>query len=1056
MSGYFDDAPPSGGTRTAPPSGGGAQPRSRALIWTIGVLLAGFTLLSAFTSIYTDRLWFASVDYSQVYSTLLLTRIGLFAVFGLFMGLVVGANIYLAYRFRPMFRPASMEQANLDRYREAIDPIARWLLLGVSGVMAVFAGSSGAGQWRTYLQAREGGTFGFTDPFFGRDAGFYVFQLGWYHYLVDFAMTAMVLSLIAAGTVHYLYGGIRLQSKSDRFSGSAHVQLSVLLGVLLLLKAGDYYLDRFDLLIKQGSLQDAPFTGMRYTDQNAVLPSKTILTAIALICGLLLLANAFWRTWLLPGISLALLVLAAIVLGLLWPAAVQSFQVRPNEPDRERPYIQRNIEATRSAYDVEDTIVVPYDAETSLSPQQLSASAQSLPGIRLQDPSQVSETFEQKQQVRGFYTVPQVLDVDRYEVNGTERDMIVAVRELDQTGLPDDQKSWTNLATVYTHGYGMIAAYGNQRNAQGDPVTEGDEPAWAEINIPPRGELTDLNPPEGYQSQVYFGEFSPTYSVVGRTPDGQDVEVNVPEGSGAGQVPALTTYAGDAGVGVGSLWRKALYALKFSEPNLILSGRVNENSKILYNRQPVERAEKVAPWLTFDNDPFPVAVDGRIVWVLDGYTTSDRFPLSELRSLSTMTSDSQTQSQFATLPTDQINYMRNSVKVTVDAYSGEVNLYEWDQSDPILSVWQGVFPGVVQRRDQIPDDVLEHMRYPEDMFKVQRNILASYHVTDPLTFYNGSDKWDIPEDPQVSGQFQPPYRLSVATPRTDNLNPDPVFSLTSVYTPTNRQNLASFISVDADAAQGEDYGQLRILRLPSNTQVQGPNQIANLFSADEEIQNALLPFTRSGLKTIYGNLLTLPVGDGLLYVQPLYTLRDGGEGNYPVLRFVLVSFGDQAGFGTTLSEALNNVLGLEGNAIDENGNLGTDNVDGNGNGNGNGGNGNGDANGNGNGDGQQPGANPGDALGISDGAIALLTQADQLFTQADQALRQGDLARYQELNDRASRLVNQALTAAQNEAAGGGQADGAGTGGPGDSSGGAGAGGGGDGAGGGDGQSGNG
>ncbi|QWC84432.1 UPF0182 family protein [Nocardioidaceae bacterium] len=1012
MSGYFDDAPPSGGSTRTAPSSGGAPPRSRALIWTIGVLLLAFTLLSTFTSIYTDRLWFASVDFSEVYSTLLLTRIGLFVVFGLFMGVVVGANIYLAYRFRPVFRPASMEQANLDRYRDAVEPIGKWLLLGVAGIMAVFAGASGAGQWRDYLLASNGGEFGVTEPFFGRDAGFYVFDLSWYHYLVDFTMTALVLALISAAAVHYLYGGIRLQSKADRFSGAAHAQTSVLLGLLLIFKAVDYYLDRFDLLNAQGTLQDAAFTGMRYTDENAVLPSKNILMVIALICGILLLANVFRRTWTLPAVSIALLALSAVLLGFIWPAAVQSFQVRPNEPDRERPYIARNIESTRAAYDVEGTQVVRYNAETSLSPQQLSDSAQSLPGIRLQDPSQVNRTFQQKQQVRGYYTVPDVLDVDRYEVNGQDRDMVVAVRELNQAGLPEDQQSWTNLATVYTHGYGMIAAYGNQRNADDEPVIQGDEPAWAEINIPPRGELSELNGADGYQSQVYFGEFSPLYSIVGKEPGGQDVEINVPEGSGAGEVPANNTYAGDAGVGVGSLWRKALYALKFSEPNIILSGRVNENSRILYNRTPLERAEKVAPWLTFDNDPYPVAVDGRITWVLDGYTTSNRYPLSELRSLSEMTSDSQDpRAQFATLPTDQVNYMRNSVKATVDAYSGAVTLYEWDQQDPILDVWQSVFPNAVERRDLIPEPILEHMRYPEDLFKVQRNILASYHVEDPLTFYNGSDRWDIPEDPQSTGNLQPPYRLSVATPRQDDQTPDPVFSLTSVYTPANRENLASFISVDADAAQPGDYGQLRILRLPSNTQVQGPSQIANAFASDEEIQQALLPFTRNGTsEAIYGNLLTLPVGEGLLYVQPLYTLRQAGEGNYPVLRFVLVSFGDQAGYGATLTEALNDVLGLEGNALDEEGNLGVDNLPLE--------PGDGDPQ-----DPQQPGG--GDPLAISQEALALLAQASDLFAQADAALANQNLARYQNLNNQARDLVSQALTSAQNEAVAPDGADGA-------------------------------
>ena len=976
MSGFFDE-PPAAQSRPAAATQPPPQ-RSRALLGTVVVLVLAFFLISVFTGIWTDRLWFRSVDYSSVFTKMLTTRILLFAIFGAVMGLFVAANIIVAYRVRPMFRPASLEQANLDRYRDVVDPLRRWLVVGVSVLLGVFAGASGSGQWREFLMWRNKSPFGTTDPYFGRDIGFYVFELPWLHYLVSFAMAITVVGLIAAALVHYLFGGIRLQAQRDKFSGAAQAQVSVLLGLFLLFKAADYYLDRFDLTTDTGGL----ITGMTYTDDHAVLPSKNILLFIALICAVLMFANVFRRTWMLPAVGLALLVLSSILLGVLWPGIVQQFQVKPSEPDKEGPYINRNIQATRAAYDIDDIEVTQYDANATLSPQQLKADAQSIPGIRLLDPALVSDTFEQLQQVRGYYSVPDVLDIDRYPVNGELRDMVMAVRELNQAGLGDEQRNWANLHTVYTHGYGVIAAYGNQRDNQGELVSNDGEPEWAEQDIPPRGDLTELTE-NGYQPRIYFGESSPDYSIVGQPAGGNDVELDIPEQADSGGRPQNNTYDGEAGVPVGGLFSKLLYAVKFSEPNIVLSNRVNDSSRIIYDRAPRTRVQKVAPWLTVDGDSYPAIVDGRVVWILDAYTTTDRYPISEKRSLTDMTSDAlNPQTAYATLPTDDINYIRNSVKAVVDAYDGTVTLYEWDQEDPILKAWSSAFPGVVEPRESIPDELLSHMRYPEDLFKVQRNLLAEYHVTRAQTFYNSTDQWEVPEDPTDRTKSQPPYRLSVRTPTG---GAEPVFSLTSVFVPQNRQNLASFISVDADAAQ-EDYGQLRILRLPGNTQIPGPSQIANQFAADEEIQNALLAFTRTNSKALYGNLLTLPVGDGLLYVQPLYTLREAGEGTYPVLRFVLVSFGKEVGYGPTLASALDNVLG-----VTDAGESVTDPDD--------------PAE-------PPPGEQPTTPPPGNATVASLLGQAESKFEEAEQALQDGDLQGYADAQAEARDLVERALQAA--------------------------------------------
>ncbi|WP_238993315.1 UPF0182 family protein [Nocardioides caldifontis] len=1007
MSGLFDDEP-TPPRRTAAP----ARPRrSKVLLVTGALLIVLFFMLSAFTGVWTDRLWFESVGYSGVFTKTLGTRVLLFVVFGILMGAFVAANIVIAFRQRPDFRPLPSE-ASLDRYRDAVEPMRKWVVVAIAVLLGLVAGGSAAGQWRNFLLWRHQKEFGVDAAFFeGRDVGFFVFELPWLHYVVNFALMTIVLGLVASVVVHYLFGGIRLQSRGDKVSGAAQVQFSVLLGLFVLVKAVDYWLDRFDLTTDQGRR----FTGINYTSFHAVLPSKNILMVISLICALLFFANVLRRTWLLPSVGLGLLVLSAVLLGALWPGIVWQFQVRPSQPDKEEDFLRENIAATRAAFDVDDVQEQPYNATVSVERDQLLQSAASLPGIRLIDPLRMSQAFEQLQQVRGYYSVSEVLDVDRYRIpdsdgNMQERDIVLSVRELDQSGLVDDQRNWANQHTVYTHGFGVVAAFGNNLTAD-NQIPSDDEPPWAEEDLPPEGELSDLSE-DGYEPRIYFGEKSPTYSIVGKPEDGANVELDIPEESSGER--GTTTYAGEDGVGVGNIFNKLLYAIKFGEPNIVLSSRVNENSKILYERHPRERVAKVAPWLTIDRDPYPAIVDGRVLWVLDGYTTTDRYPNAERESFQEMTSDALAPTtSYVTLPTDQINYMRNSVKATVDAYDGTVTLYEWDEEDPLLDAWQEIFPGTVESKDSIPDELEEHLRYPEDLFKVQRHILADYHITEPQDFYKGTDLWEVPEDPASQSNKQPPYRLSVQLPveqeeaaegeeETEEPNAgdetpveeNPVFSLTSVYVPTNRSNLASFISVNSDATS-DDYGKIRILRLPDETQVQGPSQIANTFAADQAIQDQLLSI-RQNSQVVNGNLLTLPVGGGLLYVQPVYALRESGQGAYPVLQFVLASFGDSAGYGRTLAEALEQIV-ESGTVTDRD-----TGVEG------------------GSPGGEEPGGGGGGGGGgqseeVPTEVLDLLAQADERFREAEQALREGDLSRYARLNDEAQELVTQALELAQQE-----------------------------------------
>jgi hypothetical protein len=864
------------------------------LIPTLIVLAVLAVLYGVATALWTERLWFSSVEFVSVFTTKLVTEAGLFVVFALLMAGAIAANAVLAYRLRPRYRPVNVEQQSLDRYRDAIDPIRRWVVIGASILLGLMAGGSAAGQWETFLLWRNGRDFGANDAQFDRDIGWFAFDYPWWRYLLSFAFAAVILGLIAAAVTHYVYGGIRLQSVGEKMSPAAQAHLSALIGLFVLLKAVAYWLDRYALVLDDGPL----LTGGSYTDINAMLPAKTILIFVALICALLFFVNVWRRSWTLPGIGLGLLVLCAVLLGGLWPLLVQQFQVKPSEADRERDYIERNIEATRTAYGVDGVAVDQYAATTEVSTGQLREDSATVPGIRLLDPNVVPPAFQQLQQVRGFYTFATPLDVDRYAIDGENRDTVVAVREIDLAGIPEGQQNWINEHTVYTHGFGFVAAYGNTRNADGSPV-------WAEEDIPPVGELGT------YEPRIYFGENSPEYSIVGAPEDVTPVEFDIPEDPDAGGEQRNNTYQGDSGVPVGSLINRLLYATKFQQGNILLTDRVNSESTILYDRHPRTRVEKVAPWLTIDSNPYPAVVDGRIVWILDGYTSVNSYPYSQRVSLEEATRDSRTGLQAVVAqPQDHVNYVRNSVKAVVDAYDGSVTLYAWDENDPVLAAWRSAFPDTVEPRSEISDELMAHLRYPEDLFKIQRGLLAQYHVTDPTTFYGGQQAWNVPNDPTVNqAVFQPPYYQTIKLPDAETAR----FSLTTTYVPRNRQNLAAFMAVNADA-RSEDYGQLTILQLRSDTQIDGPAQVANNFEANPAVAQELSLLRQGDADTVTGNLLTLPVGGGLLYVQPVYVQRASGDAAFPLLQKVLVSFGSRIGYADTLQEALDQVFQGESGA----------------------------------------------------------------------------------------------------------------------------------------------
>jgi uncharacterized membrane protein (UPF0182 family) len=854
----------------------------------LGVVVLAFVL---FTGFYTDWLWFQSVDKTEVFTTTLITRTAMFLGFGALMFAVVVLIMWWAWRTRPTFRGMTPEQASLERYRISIEAFRVKFMFIIAGVLGLLAGLAASSEWGTYLLWKNATSFGINDPQFGLDMSFYTFTLPFIRFLISFGFALLFIGLIAAVVIQYLYGGVRLQPKGDRASKAAQIQLSVIIALLLLLKAVSYWFDRFELATKSETLVTG-FTGLKYTDVNAVLPSLNILTFVALIVAVLFIANVFRQSWAVPIIGLGLMVLTSVVVGIVYPLIVQQFQVRPSELVKEQPYIQRNIDATRAAYAIADSQVKDYAGTVTPPTQQvLDASRGTLDNIRLLDPAVVSPTFNQLQQIRGYYSFNGKLDVDRYVVNDSKRGAVVAVREINLAGISEGQRNWTNDKAVFTHGYGFVSAFDNTALSNG-------QPDFFMSDIPPTGDLEVTEP------RVYFGETSPVYSIVGAPKGSAPIELDYPDDSSpTGQ--KTNTYAGTGGVAMGSLFERLLFATKFQDSNILLSDLVNPESRILWDRDPLTRVEKVAPWLTLDQDPYPVLADGRIKWVIDAYTVSNDYPYSSRVSLADATSDATTTRtiQGGLLPQDQLNYMRNSVKAVVDAYDGTVTLYAWDATDPILQTWMKAFPGIVSPLSGMTPDLLAHVRYPQDIFKVQRTILSRYHVTDPSTFYNGTDVWIVPFDPTVAPAqvFQPPYYLTVQMP--DQI--EPTFSLTTTFAPQRRQTLAAFMSVDS--APGDGYGTIRVLQLPSNTAIPGPQQVQNNFESDPLVSSQLSLLRRGGSEVELGNLLSLPFNGGLLYVEPVY-IRATTDG-YPLLRKVLVGYGSNVALENTLDVALAQVLG---------------------------------------------------------------------------------------------------------------------------------------------------
>ncbi|WP_396668101.1 UPF0182 family protein [Microbacterium sp. R86528] len=950
--------------------------RSRRVVGISLAILSGLVVaFFTFANFYAEWLWYDQLGFDSVLITQWIARSLMFVIGFVGMAVPVWLAIQLAYRLRPVYARLSSQ---LDRYQEVVEPLRRLGMWGIPVFFGFFAGFAASAQWETTWLWLNGVATTTTDPQFNLDTGFYLFALPFYSALVAFISAVLMISLLVTVLVAYLYGSVRVGQRELRISKAARIQLAIIAGLYLLVQAVSLWLDRYKTLTEPGDR----ITGPGYTGVNAIIPGQEILAVIAIIVAILFFVTAVIGRWRYPLVATALLVVASLVIGLGYPWVVNTFQVQPNRFTLEQEYYQRNVDMTQEAYGVDGLEKADFQAETDAAAGQLREDAATTAQIRIMDPAIISPTVRQLEQYRSYYQFQDPLDVDRYEIDGQSQDTVVSVRELnlEQLGTAAD---WLNSATVYTHGYGLVAAKGNDRTTEGDPV-------FLERGIPAQGFLSDS---EDFQPRVYFGEYSPEYSIVGAPEGSEPAELDYPSGEdGAGETK--TTFEGDGGPSLGGVFNRLIYALKFQAEQILFSDSVNEDSQILYDRDPSLRVQKVAPYLTLDNDPYPSVVDGRIVWIVDGYTLSANYPYSSTVSLAAAISDSSNPSPSFAL--DDINYIRNSVKATVDAYDGSVTLYAWDDEDPVLQTWQNVYPTTIEPISEMSADLISHVRYPTDLFKVQRSVLGTYHVDDARSFYQSDNRWETPNDPQVDTQLQPPYYLTMQMPGQE----EPTYSMFTSFIPATtsgdaRNVLMGYLAVDSNAGavageKGDDYGKLRMLVIDADTTVPGPGQVQNTFDADPFVSSQINLLKQGQSDVLNGNLLTLPVGGGLLYVQPVF-VQSSGATKLPTLQKVLVSFGTDIAFENTLSEGLDALFGGDSGADAGDGDVQPEpDVDGS------------------EVDPEPDTAEPDDSSGgvvLTDEYQSALDDAQQAMLDRDAALSAGDLTAFAEADERLSAAV---------------------------------------------------
>jgi len=936
------------------------------------VLLVLAVSLRGIAGFYTDYLWFGELRLTSVWKGVLGAKAAMAVVFTALFFVLMWVNLAIADRIAPKFRPTGPEEQIVERYHAIVGPRVGLVRIGVALLFALIAGPGTAGQWNAWILFRNRVSFGSKDALFHKDIGFFVFQLPFLKFVVDWLFAAVVIVVIVTAVAHYLNGGIRFQTPMQKVTPQVKVHLSVLLAVLALIKAVGYVLQRYELVYSSRGV----VSGASYTDVKAQLPALNLLIGISVIAGILFLVNSFWRGWVLPALAVGLWALVSVTAGTAYPALVQKFKVQPTESTKEKPYIARNINATRAAFNIKDTTVSDFASRDNLTASDLAKNQETIRNVRLWDPAVLTEDYKRLQEIRNFYQFNDV-DVDRYGLNTSDRvtQVLVAARELNIDGIPSP--SWVNQHLVYTHGYGVVGSPANGVAPDGNPdLLVKDLPP-----TPENGPLTVAN------NAIYFGEKLPGYAIV-KT---KQQEIDFTEANGTNHT---STYHGSGGVTMSSWVRRAALALRFGDPNPLISGFVTPESKAIYIRDIDERVRKAAPFLKYDSDPYPVLFNQRILWVYDAYTTTSRYPYSQPADTSRIAASSGLASDF--------NYVRNSVKVVIDAYDGSMKFYVMDKTDPLVRAYAKAFPKLFTDGTTMDPALREHLRYPEDLFRVQTNMYGLYHMTDAASFYNKTDAWDIAQSPGAVGSAvtvspggqvvqsraprMQPYYLKMRLPGETNED----FLIFEPFVPLSkddsRKDLTAFMVAKSDPA---NYGQLQAYVMPRQKQIDGPALVNARINQEPVISRdiTLLGQPGSGSKVTLGNMLLVPIEESLLYIQPLYVSSENTP--LPQLKRVIVVYGDKVVMRDSLELALTDIFGGAPPTLEQTPTAGQPAP-------------------------ASPGAPtgaPSPPAGAAGTAENLLTQATDHYTSADTALKNGDLAGYQKETNTARDLVAQATAA---------------------------------------------
>jgi uncharacterized protein len=936
--------------------------------WTLAVLLLAFLALAAVGSVsrfYTDLLWFREIDKSSLFWGMLRTKafIGLLA--GLGTAAIVGVNLWLVERLAPRYVLNVVSPPQVERPRAVLSPYLRPLRLGIAAFLGLVVGLQASGLWQAFLLWRNRVPFGDRDALFNRDVGFYVFELPFQRAVFGWLFTTLVLTTLLVAAGHYILGGIRPQAETNRIAAQAQSHLCVLLGLIVALKAWGYWLDKYQLVFSPRGVVH----GASYTDVKAQLPALEVLFWVALICAAMFFWGARRGGLLVPLISIVLLAGVSLIMGGIIPAVFQRFRVAPQELARERPYIERNIAATRKSFGLDTVDTGSFPAAGNLTPKIVDDNRQTVDNIRLWDPQVLRPAVRNLQAITQYYTFSDV-DVDRYMVQNEQRQVMISVREVDPNLLAPSARTWQNLHLAYTHGYGMVAVQVNTSVSGGQPDFIVSEFNTQNAEIPLK------------EPRVYFGEpppNAPEFVVV----NSAQPEFDAPGASGAG--PALSKYQGTGGVQLSDIGRRLAFAIRFRDVNLLISGNIKGDSRLMFNRDIRDRVEKAAPFLEWDGDPYAAVVDGRLKFIRDGYTATAYYPYAQRVDLG----DASRRREIGSRGVEGTgNYIRNSVKAVVDAYTGEVTLYAYDESDPILRAWRKAFPDLFAPKSAISKGLGDHIRYPEDLFSIQTWIYASYHISNPDVFYSREDFWALPDD--RSGELQRqedtgglttgggiksrPYYLLTNLPRSRELQ----FLLVMPFTPNNKENMVSYLAANSGP---NGYGKLTLVNLDRSRIIFGPTQVNARILANPTIASELNLLAQRGSRVLLGNLLIVPVQESLLYVQPIF-VQGSAANSLPLLQRVAVYYNNSVGYASTLSGAVDQVV--RGQAPTE--------PDGGG--------------------GEQP---PPPPTGTAD-VQELLRQANEAYQAAQQALADGNLGAYQAQVRRMADLVERAL--AQSRGAG--------------------------------------